>query len=77
MKVKKKERSKKLSDLYFPSLEEDIKRKEKVRRVHGMILKVIKTIILMLFKQSWIWGEKIFPELENISFLFVVKKILN
>ena len=44
--------------------------------IHGMILKVMKTIISMLFEQLCFLGEKIFPKLENVplwkKFFFLV-----
>ena len=53
MKVKKKERSKKLAHLLFPNVEEDTERKKtKEKCGHGTILKVMETIISMLFKES-------------------------
>ena len=44
-----------------------VKKERKIEEIsRGMILKIKKTIISMLFKQSCVWGEKIFSKLKNV-----------
>ena len=67
-----------MGDLNSTSVEKDTK-KSKKKKERRMILKVMKTIISMLFKWSCVWGKKIISKFEKIplrkkSNIFLFKK---